>query len=141
MFHRHFVEEDGENSLLHLSSVFSTQDDHFFFGKIDGNRSRRAHPSGVSIGRERPCIINGVVRVEFGKLFPRGTDEHIAHEQSMIGSSANNAHADPVSLIPASVAINDIYSVTSIQVVDSTLSVDSPYLPRENVSQRGAHGT
>lgn len=58
----------------------------------------------------------------------------------MVSSSADDAHADPISLIPASVAINNIDSVSSVQVVDSTLSVDPPYLPRKML-EKGAEST
>ena len=46
----------------------------------------------------------------------------------MIGSSAYDSHTDSVPLIPAGVAINDIDSVTSVQVVDRAFSVDPPDL-------------
>lgn len=51
----------------------------------------------------------------------------------MVGSSADNANTDPISFIPASVAINNIDSVSSIQIIDGTLSVDPPYLPRKTL--------
>ena len=46
----------------------------------------------------------------------------------MIRSSTDNSYTDPVPLIPASIAINDIDSVAGIQIVDSSLSVDLPHL-------------
>ena len=46
----------------------------------------------------------------------------------MICSSTNNSHTDPVPLIPASVAIDDIYTVAGVQVIDSPFSVDPPDL-------------
>lgn len=46
----------------------------------------------------------------------------------MIRSSTNNSHTDPVPLIPASIAIDDIDSIAGIQVVDSPLSIDPPDL-------------
>ena len=46
----------------------------------------------------------------------------------MIRSSANNSHTDPVPLIPASIAINDIDPVAGIQVVNGAFSIDSPDL-------------
>ncbi len=58
----------------------------------------------------------------------------------MVSSSADNANTDSISFIPASVAINNIDSVSSIQIVDCTLSVDPPYLPRKRL-EIGAEGT
>ena len=46
----------------------------------------------------------------------------------MIRSGTNNAHTDPVPLIPASITINDIDSIAGIQVVDGPFSVNSPDL-------------
>lgn len=46
----------------------------------------------------------------------------------MIRSSTNNSHADAVPFIPASITINDIDSVASIQVVDGAFSIDPPNL-------------
>lgn len=46
----------------------------------------------------------------------------------MIRSSANNSYTDPVPLIPASIAINDIDPVAGIQVVNGAFSVDPPDL-------------
>ena len=49
-----------------------------------------------------------------GQLFSRRPDKHVAHEQGMVGTSADNADADPVSLIPASKAIDNIDSVSGV---------------------------
>ena len=46
----------------------------------------------------------------------------------MIRTGTNNAHTDAEPLIPASITINDIDSIASIQVVDGPFSVDSPDL-------------
>jgi hypothetical protein len=46
----------------------------------------------------------------------------------MIGTSADNPDANPIALIPASEAIDDVDAVAGIQVVNSTFSVDSPDL-------------
>ncbi len=62
------------------------------------------------------------------QLFPRWPDEHVAHEECMIGSSADNSHTDPVPLIPTGIPINYIDSVAGVQVVDRAFSVDPPDL-------------
>lgn len=33
----HFIKENGENTLLHLTGILSTKNDHLFLGKVDGN--------------------------------------------------------------------------------------------------------
>lgn len=41
-------------------------------------------------------------------------DQHVAHEEGVVGTSADNANADTVALVPASVTVNDIDAVTSV---------------------------
>jgi hypothetical protein len=52
----------------------------------------------------------------------------------MVGTGADDTHADPVLLIPASVTVNDVDAVTGVEVVDSTLTVDLPDLRANYVS-------
>ncbi len=59
----------------------------------------------------------------------------------MIRSSTNNSHTDPVPLIPASIAINDIYSVAGVQVVNGAFSVDSPDLGMNSVRKASSSRT
>ncbi len=46
----------------------------------------------------------------------------------MIGASADNAHTNSISLIPTGIAIDDVNSVSCVQVVNSSFSVDPPDL-------------
>jgi hypothetical protein len=50
----------------------------------------------------------------------------------VVSASANHADSDPVALVPSGVTINDVDSVPGVQVVDSTLAVDSPDLKRND---------
>lgn len=62
------------------------------------------------------------------KLFSRRADQHVAHEESVVRAGADNADAYPVALIPSGKSINDINAVPGVEVVDSTLTVDTPDL-------------
>lgn len=62
------------------------------------------------------------------ELFLRWADEHVAHEESMISTGADDPNVDPVSFIPTGEAIDDINSVPGIQIVDRAFSVDFPHL-------------
>lgn len=128
MLDGHLVEEDGEDTLLHLTSILGTQDDHLLGGEVDGDGCGRGHTLGVSVGREGSGIVDGVVGVEVLELLTRRADEHVPHEQSMVGASADDTDADSVLLVPASIAVNDVDAVAGVEVVDSTLSVDLPDL-------------
>jgi hypothetical protein len=46
----------------------------------------------------------------------------------MVGSGAYDADAYPVALIPTSVTIDNIDAIPSVEVVNGTLAVDTPYL-------------
>jgi hypothetical protein len=66
--------------------------------------------------------------VEVVELLTLGADQHVAHEESVVSTSADNANADAVALVPSSVTINDVDAVTGVEVIDSTLTVDTPDL-------------
>src|SRR2546421_5898894 len=114
MLHRHLVEENCEDALLHLARILCAKNDHLFVSKVDGDTRRTCHSGGISISRKGPGIVDGVIRMEVLQLFSRGADEHITHEQGVVGSSGNDSNIDPVTLIPSSKAINDIDAVSSV---------------------------
>jgi hypothetical protein len=65
------------------------------------------------------------------EVFPTRSDEHVAHEQGMVGTGANDSDIDPVPLIPASEAVDNVDAISGVEVVDSAFSVDAPDLPRK----------
>ena len=66
--------------------------------------------------------------MEVLELLTRRADEHVAHEEGMVGTGADNADPDPVALVPTSITVNDINATPGVQVVDRTLTVDFPDL-------------
>jgi hypothetical protein len=66
--------------------------------------------------------------VEVLQLLAAGPDEHVAHEESMVGTSADNTNVDAVTLVPAGETIDNVDTVAGIEVVDSTLAVNTPHL-------------
>lgn len=124
----HLVEEYGEDTLLHLAGVLGTKDDHLLFGKVDGDGSGGGHALGPSVCGEGSGVVDDIVWMEGLELLARGPDEHVAHEEGMVGTGADDSDADSVALVPAGIAVNDIDAVSGVEVVDSTFSVDSPDL-------------
>jgi hypothetical protein len=55
-------------------------------------------------------------------------DEHVTHEKSVVGASADDADLDLVLLVPSCESVNDVDAIPGVQVVDGTLAVDSPNL-------------
>lgn len=124
----HLVEEDGEDTLLHLTSVLGTQDDHLLLGEVNGNGGGGGHTLSEAVGGERTSVVDNVVGVEVLQLLLGGADKHVAHEESMVGTGTDDTDADAVSLVPAGETIDNVDAVTGVEVVDSTLTVDAPDL-------------
>lgn len=122
------VEHDGEDTLLHLTGVLGTEDDHLLLGEVDSDGGGRGHALSVTVGGERASVVDGVVGVEVLELLTGRADEHVAHEESMVGAGADNTDTDAVLLVPAGVTVDDVDAIPGVEVVDSTLTVDLPDL-------------
>lgn len=128
MLDGHFVEENSENTLLHLTSVLSTEDNHLLLGKVESDGSTRSHTLREFVGRERTSIVDGVVGREVLELLTGRADEHVAHEECMVGAGTHDSHADSVPLIPASVSVDDVDTASRVEVVNCAFAVDLPDL-------------
>ena len=125
---RHLVEEHGEDALLHLAGVLGAEDDHLLFSEVDGHGGARRHARRVAVGGELAGIVDDVVGLEVLELLARRPDEHVPHEERVVGARADDAHPDPVLLIPSRVAVDDVDAIPGVEVVDGTLAVDLPHL-------------
>lgn len=119
------VVHDGEDTLLHFTGVLGTQDDHFHTLEVDFDRGGGGHTGSESVGRE----LTGVVDDKVGfavvlELFCRRSDQHVVHEQGVVGSGSDDSDLDSVLGIPTGESIEDVDVFSGIQVVDSSLSVD-----------------
>lgn len=124
----HLVEENCEDTLLHLTGILGAKNDHLLFGEVDSDGSGRGHTLSPSVGRERSGIVNDIVGMEMLELLPVGSDKHVAHEQSMVGTCADNTDVDAVAFIPASITVDHVDAISCVEIVDCSLSVDSPDL-------------
>ena len=62
------------------------------------------------------------------ELIPCWADQHVAHEEGVVGTGADDADAYPVALVPAGEAIDDVDALPGVEEIDSTLTVDAPDL-------------
>lgn len=124
----HLVEEHSEDTLLHFTSILGSEDDHLLLSKVDGDGSGTGHTLSPSVGWERTGIVDDIVGVEVLELGPRWSDKHVAHEEGMVGTSANNTNIDAVARVPAGETVDDIDAVAGVEIVNGTLAVNSPYL-------------
>lgn len=127
--HVRSINIEGNNSpLLHLTSIFGTEDNHLLLGEVDGNGGGGGHTGGEAVGGESTGVVDDIVGVEVLELLARGPDEHVTHEESMVCASADNANVDAVTLVPAGETIDNVDTVAGVEVVDGTLTVDAPDL-------------
>lgn len=69
------------------------------------------------------------MRMEGLELFSRWADEHVPHEESVVCPRADDTDIDPIAFVPSCEAVDDVYSISCVQVVNGTLTVDFPDLP------------
>ena len=62
------------------------------------------------------------------KVFALRSDEHVTHEESMVGTSTDNSDPNSVLLVPSCKAVHDVDTVSGVEVVNGTFTVDSPDL-------------
>lgn len=115
-------------TLLHLTGVLGTQNNHLLVGEVDGNRCAGCHALRVSVCWEGTGVVNGVIGVKVLEIFPIRADKHVAHKQSVVGAGADHAHLDAVFLVPSCEPIDDVDAISRVQVVNGTFPVDSPDL-------------
>ena len=119
------VVHNGEDTLLHFTGVLGTQDNHFHSLEVDFDRSSGSHTGSESVGRE----LSGVVDDEVGfavvfELLRRWSDQHVVHEQGVVGSGSDDSDLDSVLRIPTGEAVKDVDVLTGVQVVDGSFTVD-----------------
>lgn len=93
--------------------------------KVDLNRRRRGHTSGETVGRELTSVVDDKVWLaKVLELLARRADQHVVHEEGVVGTSANDSDLDAVLWLPAGKAVKDVNVLAGVEVVDGTLTVD-----------------
>ncbi|KAG5459155.1 MAG: hypothetical protein BJ554DRAFT_478 [Olpidium bornovanus] len=83
------------------------------------------HAEGVAIAGKLTRVEDGKVgSAEVFELLLGRADEHVAHEQGVVGAGANDADLEAVRLLGAGKAVEDVETVAGVEVVDGTLAVD-----------------
>lgn len=69
---------DGEDTLLHFSSVFGTENDHFHSLEIDLDRGGGCHTGRESIGRELTSVVNDEIGfTKVGEFLCSRSNQHV----------------------------------------------------------------
>ena len=107
----HVVVHDAEDTLLHLTSVRCAQDNELLGREVDGYGSLVADVFDLGVGNELARVhdreIGTAVREVLLDRLEIATDQHLLHEEGVVGSAGDHTCLDPVLFIPACVAIDD----------------------------------
>ena len=98
---RRGTNHDGEDTLLHLTGVLGTKDDHLHPLEVDLDARGRAHALGEAVRGELAGVVDDKVGLaKVGKLRLGRADEHVVHEEGVVGAGADHADLDAVLGIP-----------------------------------------
>ena len=133
----HEVMHDREDSLLHFSSILSSEDDNLPLAEVQWHRSLWGDSLDSIRGREFTSIEDVIVdifREIFRDLIRSRNDEHISHKESVVSSRANNSDPNAVFWVPSSITIDNVqlrwfllsyeekygYSWSGVEISDSS---------------------
>lgn len=95
------VVHDGEDALLHLARVLGAENHHLATLEVDLDRSLRRHARREAVGRELARVVDGEIgRAKLLELLGRRADEHVVHEEGVVGARRNDADLDAVLGVP-----------------------------------------
>lgn len=107
----HEVVHNGKDALLHLACVLSTQDDHLPLLEVNRHRRDIGDALDVLVGVElsgvEDVVVGSVMEVGLQLLLGR-PDEHIVHEQSVVGTGAHHSDLDAVVGVPPCIAVQNV---------------------------------
>lgn len=118
-----------EDTLLHFTSVLSTQDDNLVVLEVNLDSAL----SGQVLDGERSLEFTSIENVEIdflviteilNKLLGGRGDEHVLHEESVVRSAADNSDFESVLGIPSSVSIDNIKSGLLAEILDGKVSAE-----------------
>mmetsp|Transcript_29917 Transcript_29917/g.64489 ORF Transcript_29917/g.64489 Transcript_29917/m.64489 type:complete len:256 (+) Transcript_29917:1039-1806(+) len=119
------VVHDGEHTFLHFPSVLRSENHHLPGSKVQRHRGAGAHAFSGPVARESACVVNRIVwGAKVGKFFCSRANQHVVHEEGVIGTAGNNSNLVAKLRVPPGKTIKDIQSGASVQVVDCSLSID-----------------
>jgi hypothetical protein len=100
-FDGHKVVHNGEDPLLHLSSVLGTENNHLHTLEVDLDGCVRRHAGRETVRGELAGVVDDKVGLaELLELLLSRADEHVVHEEGVVGSCADHSDLDAVFGIP-----------------------------------------
>ena len=123
-FERHEVVHDGEDAFFHFAGVFGAEDDHVAFFKGQGYGCAGVYAFYSGVRALLAGVVDDVVRfAEVVEFFGGGADEHVVHEEGVVGAGGDDAHFEAVFFIPAGVAVKDVNLFGTVEEGDGAFAV------------------
>ena len=102
---------DAKDTLLHLSSVGGAENDELLGGEVDTDAGLVTDVFQVLVGNELSRVHDCEVGAASSEVLLDGTDvctnQHLLHEEGVVGAARDDTSLDSEILVPASVAIDD----------------------------------
>ena len=126
---RHDVVHQREQGFLHFTGILGAQDDDLVGIQVQIDARLGRHTRRVAIRRKSSSIYYRAIGfaeiIQFRRRWP---DQHVVHEECVVGTPAKHTNFDPVLGVPTSVSIDTIHALKRVQVVDCTLPIDGKTL-------------
>ena len=119
----HQVVHQGEDALFHFAGILRAQDHELAAFEVEAHAGRRGHAGRASVGRRLAGVVDHVVGLaERGQFVGRGADQHVVHEQRMVGPRADHANLQSPLRIPAGKPVDDIQPLARAEKRDRLLA-------------------
>lgn len=123
---------DGEETLLHFSGILGTENGVGLIGEVALDAG--ANCLANSLDGERALQFSSVEDVELDlgviseisfEFLDGGLDQHVLHEEGVIGSGDDVSDWDSEVRVPTKVAINHIEIWLGVEILDGEVSAES----------------
>lgn len=115
----HEIVHDGEHTLLHLTCVLTAEDYHLSLLEVQTDSNVSHNVGNVLVSHElssvEDVVVGSVGEVSL-ELSGSGSDEHVGHKESVVGTSAHDSDSDSVFGAPSSIAINNINFSSGVEI-------------------------
>ena len=121
----HEVVHDRKHALLHFAGVLRSQNGQLVALEVEVDTRFGRHLFGVTVGRKSACIHDGEVgTAKAGQLLLGRANEHVAHEERVVGARANDADLQAILRGPTGKSVKHIQPLYRVEVINGPLSVD-----------------
>lgn len=107
----HEVVHNGEDSLLHLAGVLGAEDDHLALLEVQRHCGVINNIGDVLVGSEftsvEDVVVGSVLEIPV-ELGLSGSDQHVGHEEGVVGAGADDSDLDSFLEVPAGISVHHV---------------------------------